>query len=139
MKKHIQEFFKIGLVACGGGPLILAIVYGILGAVGTVETVRVQTLVLGVLTSLLLAFIAGGISVVYRIEELPLMWASLIHACVLYLDYILIYLLNGWLKCEWLPLLVFTGIFLAGYILIWIFIYLSIRRNIRKLNEKMRA
>ena len=38
MKKHIVQFLKRGLMAAAGGPVVLAIVYGILGAVGVIET-----------------------------------------------------------------------------------------------------
>ena len=99
MKKTnlVKEFFKIGLMAGGGGPIILAIIYAILQACGTVEVLTVSEVILAIFTSFLLAFVAGGVSVVYRIEKLPLMWASLIHVSVLYLDYLIIYLVNGWL------------------------------------------
>ena len=139
MKKTnlIAEFFKIGLMAGGGGPIILAIVYGILQACGTVEILTVSEVILAIFTSFLLAFVAGGVSVVYRIEKLPLMWASLIHVSVLYLDYLIIYLVNGWLPVS--LVLPFTGIFLAGYFLVWCCIYFGIRRNIRRMNRKLNA
>ena len=38
MNKFWKEFFFRGLICAGGGPLVLAIIYGILGATGTVET-----------------------------------------------------------------------------------------------------
>ncbi len=139
MKQYLKDFCKIGLMVCGGGPLIMAIVYGVLGAQGVIDTLSVHEVVLGMMTSLLLAFIAGGVSVVYRIEKLPLLWAAFLHALVLYLDYILIYLLNGWLKWEAGPLLLFTAIFLVGYGVIWCFIYLAIRRNIRRINAQMQG
>lgn len=137
MKKYLKDFCKIGLMTCGGGPLIMAIVYAVLGAQGVIDTLGVQEVVRGIVTSLVLAFIAGGVSVVYHMEKLPLLWASFLHALVLYVDYIGIYLLNGWLKCEVRPLLLFTSIFLVGYAIIWCFIYLSIRRNIRRINAQM--
>ncbi len=139
MKQYGKDFIKIGLMTSGGGPLVLAIIYIGLEAAGIIDTLTVREVVLGICSSLLLAFIAGGIQVVYRIERLPLMWATLIHAFVLYLDYILIYLANGWIVCEAKTLLIFTGIFLAGYILIWTLVYVSIRRKVKMLNTKIRA
>ena len=35
--------------------------------------------VIGIITSFVLAFVAGGIQTVYQIEKLPLVWAILIH------------------------------------------------------------
>ena len=140
MKKEtnlLKEFFKIGLMAGGGGPIILAGIYAVLLACGTIEVLTVSEVILAIFTSFLLAFVAGGISVVYRIEKLPLMWASLIHVSVLYLDYLIIYLVNGWLPVS--SILPFTGIFLACYFVVWCFIYFGIRRNIQKMNRKLHS
>ncbi len=139
MKKTnlIKEFFKIGFMSSGGGPLILAIVFLCLNAAGTVETVSVSELVLGILTSLLLAFIAGGISVIWRMEKLPLMWASFLHASILFADYLVIYLINGWLPFQALPILTFIGIFIAGYFLIWCCVYFGIQMSVKKMNARL--
>ena len=92
--KHIKDFVMRGLMASVGGPVILALVYRSLPA----QTLRVQEVCLGILTSALMAFIAGGISVLYDLEKLPLLAATFLHAVVLFADYILIYLLNGWIN-----------------------------------------
>ena len=82
--------------------------------------------------------IAAGVNVVYQIEKLPLMWAIFIHAIVLYFDYLLIYLVNGWMKSDWKIILLFTICFLGGFMLIWSLIYfLTIRPSIHKLNRKL--
>ena len=139
MKKTnlVKDFFKIGAMAAGGGPLIMAIVYSCLHAAGVVQMVSVSEMTLGVISSLVLAFIAGGISVIWRIEKLPLMWASFLHASILFLDYILIYLINGWMPFEILPIAIFTGCFVAGYFLIWCCVYYGIRMSVKKMNTKL--
>lgn len=63
---------------------------------------------MGIVTVTLLAFIAAGIGVVYQIERLPLLSATAIHAGALYLDYLLIYLLNNWIPRDWAFIGVFT-------------------------------
>ena len=98
MKKNISEFFRRGLVACGFGPMILAIVYLILQKQADVNTLSVNQVCLGIFSLSALAFIAGGMNVVYQIEQLPLMLAILIHDAVLYISYLITYLVNGWLK-----------------------------------------
>lgn len=138
MKQYILDFCKRGLVAAAGGPLILAIVYGILGACGAIDTLTPGEVCKGILTVTLLAFIAAGISVVYTIERLPLFTAIGIHGVVLYADYILIYLLNGWLKRQLVPIFIFTGIFIAGYALIWLVIYRSTKISTDDLNRKLK-
>ena len=138
MKKHVIDFMHRGLVASVGGPIILAIIYLCIQGRGPAMTLTVNEVVLAILTSALMAFIAAGVSVVYQIEKLPLMWASFIQAIVLYFDYLLIYLLNGWLKCDSKVIFIFTIIFIAGYAVIWTMIYfLSIRPSIKKMNRKL--
>ena len=115
----------------------MVIVYSCLRAAGVVQMVSVSEMTLGVISSLLLAFIAGGISEIWRIERLPLMWASFLHASILFLDYILIYLINGWMPLAVLPIAIFTGIFVAVYFLIWCCVYYGIRMSVRKMNTKL--
>jgi len=137
MKKHLTDFFHRGLLAAGFGPVVLAIIYGILGATGVVDTLSVSEVSTGFLTVTLMAFIAGGINVVYAIEQLPLMWAILLHAGVLYLDYLMIYLLNSWIPRNLTALGLFSGIFVAGFALVWLCIYLSIRSKTNRINKKL--
>ena len=137
MKKHILEFLKRGTLAAAGGPVILAIIYGILGKTGAVEFLTPIEVCKGIISITLLAFVAAGLTMIYNIERLPLINAILIHAVALYADYILIYLLNGWLKNQLVPILIFTAIFFAGFALIWVCIYLFTRNDTKFINQKM--
>ncbi len=137
MKKYIVEFLKRGLTFSVGGPVVLAIVYGILGATGTAVSLTPREVCLGILTVSLMAFVAAGITVVYTAEKLPLFWAALLHGIVLYADYILIYLLNGWLQSGMTPVLIFSAIFVAGYALVWVIIYFTTRQSTRMLNQRI--
>ena len=139
MKKYAAEFVKRGLMAAWGGPVIMAIIYAILGANGTIETLTVQEVCLAVISSTVMAFIAAGISMVYQVEHLPLPMAALIQAGVLYLDYLLVYLMNGWLKSQLGPILVFTVVFVVGFAAIWLVIYQVIKRQIKQVNSKLNA
>ncbi len=135
MKKFWKDFLIRGLVACGFGPVILAIIYGCLGASGVVETLTPGEVCKGILTIALMAFVAGGVTAVYQVEELPLFPAVLIHGIVLYLDYLMMYLANGWIADGVKPLVIFTGVFVAGYALTWAIIYAIIRKDAKKLND----
>ena len=139
MKKHVVELIRRGMMAAWGGPVILAIIYACLGSNGVVETLKVKEVCMGILSSAVMAFIAAGIPVVYQVEQLPLPLAILIHGGVLYLDYLLVYLMNGWLKSQLVPIAVFTVIFVAGFALIWLIIYLTTKKQISQLNSKMQA
>ena len=137
MKQYILEFLKRGAIAMGGGPIVLAIVYFCSWKSGVIFSLNADEVVKGILSISLMAFIAGGISMIYQIEELPLMYAILIHGIVLYTDYLMIYLLNHWIADSPLPLLFFTAIFIVGYALIWVVIYLCIRAKTQRLNQKL--
>ena len=135
MKKNILEFFRRGFVACGFGPVVLAVLYLILQHKAEIEVLTVNQVCLGIFSLSALAFIAGGMNVIYQIERLPLMVAILIHGGVLYISYLVTYLLNDWLEWGAIPILVFSGIFIFGYLMIWAIIYCIIRKRTERLNE----
>ena len=135
MKKFIPEFIRRGLSAAAGGPVVLAIIYGILGATGTVDSLTPGEVCSGILSVTLMAFIAAGITAVYRMEQLPTASAIAIHGGVLYLDYLIMYLLNSWIPKD--GVWIFTAIFVAGYALIWLCIYGFIKAKTDRLNQKM--
>lgn len=137
MKKYVVEFLKRGMSFCFGGPLVLAIVYGILGLVGAVESFTVGEVVTGIFSSTLLAFIAAGVTVIYTIDKLSPFSAALIHGVVLYLDYILLYLFNGWLQSSLKPIMIFTICFVVGYLIIWAIVFVVTRKCTKKLNESL--
>ena len=138
MKKVVYAFFRRGLVACGLGPIVLAIFYLIMQQKGLIQHLTVNQVCLGIFSLSGLAFIAGGMNVVYQIERLPLMVAILIHGGVLYVSYLLTYLVNGWLEWYAAPILVFTGIFALGYLAIWAIIYSIIKRRTEQVNQVLK-
>lgn len=138
MKDIVSDFIRRGLVACGLGPIILAVLYLILQHQGAINTLTVNQVCVGIISLSALAFIAGGMNVVYLIEHLPLMMAITIHGGVLYISYLVTYLLNDWLEWGTAPILVFTGIFLVGYLAIWAVIYAIIKRNTDQVNEQLK-
>lgn len=138
MKKVALGFLRRGVMSCGVGPIILAVLYLILHHNGVVENVSVKEFCVGIFSLSALAFIAGGMNALYQLERLPLMAAILIHGSVLYVSYLVTYLVNGWLEWGRLPVLVFTGIFVVGYLVIWVVIYFVIKRKTKNLNEMLK-
>ena len=138
MKKIILEFLRRGLAVCGLGPLVLAMLYLFLEKQGVIETLTVEQVSLGILSLTALAFVAGGMNVVYQIERLPLMAAIFLHGGVLYGSYLLTYLVNGWLEWGVTPILAFSGIFGLGYLVIWMVIYTVTRRRTARINEMLK-
>ena len=138
MKKFVLEFVRRGLIATGLGPIVLAIVYLILKQSAAIDTLTVNQVCIGIFSLSALAFIAGGMNAIYQVERMPLMTAILIHGGTLYIGYLGTYLLNDWLDFGVIPIIVFTAIFVVGYIVIWAIIYSIIRRNTAKLNEMLK-
>lgn len=138
MKKFLKEFLLRGLICAGAGPMVLAIIYGILGATGVADSLSPKEVCLGILTITILAFIAAGMTAIYKQEQLPLPMMILIHGGALYIAYILTYLINGWLQSALIPILIFTGIFIAGYALIWLIIYFVEKAKTEKLNKLLK-
>ena len=114
------------------------IVYLILQQAVDVQTLTVNEVCIGIFSLTLLAFVAGGMNAIYQIERLPLMVAILIHGCILYISYLGVYLINDWIDLGIIPIIVFSVIFVIGYIVIWAIIYSIIRRNIVQVNEMLK-
>jgi len=139
MKKFLKEFLLRGLICAAGGPLVLAIIYGILGATGAVDALSPIEVCRGILTITLLAFIAAGMTAIYQLEQLPLPTMILLHGGGLYIAYLLTYLINCWLLNHLMPILIFTGIFIVGYAVIWLVIYCIEKAKTNKLNKLLSA
>ena len=139
MKKFLSDFFLRGLVAGSFGPPVLAIIYWILGATSEITALSPHEVATGILTITLLALVVGGMTAIYRQEQLPLLCAILIHGGVLYADYLLMYILNSWIPRNWQAIGIFTAIFATGYALIWAVIYLTIRAKTERINKKLKA
>ena len=135
MKRFVLDFLRRGAIASGIGPIVWAIIYMILQQVAEVETLTVNQVCIGIVSLTALAFLAGGMNALYQIERLPLLMAILIHGSVLYVSYLGTYLINDWLDFGIIPIIVFSAIFVVGYIVIWAIIYSIIKRNTAKLND----
>ena len=135
IKKYYKDFLLRGMIAMGFGPIVLSIIYGSLGLSGVVDTISVSEMCVGIVSITVLAFVAGAITVLYQIEEIPLVWAILAHEIVLYSAYAVAYVLNGWLEPGIVPFVVFTAIFVLGYVVIWGIIYLVTKKHTDKISE----
>ena len=139
LKKYFKDFLLRGLVSMGFGPFVLSVVYGILGLCGVVDKLAVYEVVLGYLSITVLAFLCGGMTVVYQIEEIGLSKAITLHGIALYIAYAVVYLSNNWLKDGIIPFVIFTIIFVVGYALVWLVIYLITKRGTDSINKKIRT
>jgi len=121
----------------GFGPIILGIIFYVLSCTLPEFDLTGEQVLMGIVSTYLLAFIQAGASVFNQIEHWPLPKSLLCHFGTLYAAYSLCYLLNSWIPFEPLVLVVFTAIFVVGYFLIWGIVYLCVRAASRKLNQKI--
>jgi len=133
---YIWEFCKRGMMFAWGGPAITAIVWFIIWKSTDDMMLTVPQVVLGVLSTTVLAFVAAGVSIVHQMESLPKSIAALIQGSVLLAVYLAVYLMNGWIPVNmiWIFIVCFITVFVA----IWGIIYLSIRAKVNKLNKAMK-
>lgn len=135
MKKFLKQFCRRGMMYAWGGPVISAVVWLCLEAAGVESVLPVRRVVVAILSTTFMAFIASGISVVYQMENLPKPVAALIQAAVLYVNYLGIYLLNGWVPAGEIGR--FTIIFVIIFAVIWFLTYLPIRIKVNKMNRML--
>lgn len=134
MKAFFKEFLKRGFISAWGGPFVLAIIYFIVGKAENIQNIPINEVSLGIISITIMAFMAGGITAIYQNDVLPLVSSIMIHAAVLYLDYLIMYLLNDWLPRGKIG--VFTAIFIAGFAFVWFIIYLFTKNKTDEINKR---
>ena len=137
MKCFIKEFLKRGLISFGFGPIIVAIVYLCLSLAGIEDSLTLAEVAKQILLVSVMAFLAAGATAIYQIERLALPFAVFIHGLALYVDYIAVYLMNGWIEKSFIPIIVFTAIFIVGFVIIWIIAYFVNKVAAKRLNESL--
>ena len=135
MKSFFKEFLKRGFISAWGGPFVLAIIYYCVGRFEGIENIPLNEVSIGIISITIMAFIAGGITAIYQNEKLPVVFSALIHAAALYIDYLIMYLLNDWIPKNGEAIGIFSAIFVLCYALIWLFIYLFSKSKTEKLNR----
>lgn len=134
-KNYIWEFCKRGMMFAWGGPAITAIVWYTIWRSGAEISLSVPEAVLGIFSTTILAFVAAGVTIVHQMEALPKGIAALIQGSVLFVDYLAVYLINGWIPAD--RIWIFAVIFVAIFVLIWGIVYLSVRAKVNKMNKLM--
>lgn len=137
MNKNIKNFLLRGFMFSGLGPIVSGIVYLILYSLNIVELITPVEMFLSILSTYILTFVVAGASIFYQIEHWSIMKSTILHGIILYGSYICCYLMNGWIDGNLKSILIFSGIFLIGYIFIWMSIYFPIRATSKKLNAKL--
>ena len=135
MKKYIREFMFRGLIFGGFGPIVLAIIYFIISIFDSTITFTGREILLGTISVYLLAFVHAGVSVFNQIEEWGINKATGVHFAVLYVAYSFCYLVNTWIPFDAKVFLIFTGIFILVYAVVWTIVFLCVRKSGKQINN----
>lgn len=138
MNRYLKEFFHRGLLFGGFGPIVMGVIYAILESTLPEFTLNGVQLLIAIVSVYLLAFLQAGASVFHQIETWSLPKATLCHFAVLFFAYAGCYLLNNWIPFDSKILLIFTGIFVGGYLVIWLVVFISVKMVSKRLNQKLR-
>lgn len=138
MNKYVKEYIHRGLIFGGFGPIILGIIYFILSK--TVDGFMLSGLevMIGIISTYLLAFVHAGASIFNQIEHWGISKSLLCHLSILYVAYSLCYVINTWIPFEPKVLLVFTIVFLTIYFVVWGIVYLSVKNISKNCNAKLK-
>lgn len=137
MNKYVKEFFHRGLVFGGFGPIVVSIILLIINAAGEAVTLTAKDYFTSTVSIYLLAFVHAGASVFNQIEHWSLPKSVFFHFSSLYIVYSLCYIINSWIPFEPKVLLIFTAVFVAGYIAVWLTVMVILKITTKEMNSRL--
>ncbi|MBR7111041.1 MAG: DUF3021 domain-containing protein [Clostridia bacterium] len=137
MNKYLKDFLLRGLAFSGFGPIILGVVLACIDLSGVEIALSGSQVLLGVISTYLLAFVQAGASVFNQIEHWSLAKSTGLHFLSLYVVYVLCYVVNNWIPFEWGVIGIFTAIFAVGYFVVWFTVYMIVKSTSKKLNQSI--
>ena len=138
MNKYIKEFLHRGLVFSGFGPIIFGIIIFIVSKTTDSSVLDAGEMLIGIISTYLLAFVHAGASVFNQIEHWSTGKSLLCHLSTLYVAYSLCYVANTWIPFEPKVLLIFTLIFMVIYFVVWGIVYFTIKATSKNFNAKLK-
>ena len=137
MNKNLKEFLHRGLIFGGFGPIVLGIIFFILSKTIDDFSLDGSEVLLGIISTYLLAFVQAGVSVFNQIEHWSVPKSLLCHFGSLYAVYVFFYVVNSWIPFEWGVIGIFTAIFVVTYFIIWFTVYFIVKSTKKKLNSAL--
>ena len=137
MNKYVKEFLHRGLVFGGFGPIVVSIILLAINAAGEAVTLTAKDYFTSTVSIYLLAFVHAGASVFNQIEHWSLPKSVFFHFSSLYIVYSLCYMINSWIPFEPKVLLIFTAVFVAGYIAVWLTVMVILKITTKKMNRRL--
>ena len=135
MNRYLKEFLHRGMLFSGFGPIVLGIIYFILSKTVDDFSLSGFEILLGIVSTYILAFIQAGATVFNQIEHWSVPKSLLCHFGSLYVAYVICYISNSWIPFEWGVVGLFTVIFAVLYFVIWFTVYFVTKATGKKLNS----
>jgi len=82
--------------------------------------------------------VAMGSAVIYDVEKWSIARATVTHFMLVFALYFLVAISMKWFRLDDPLFWIIVGCMAVGYVLIWLFQYLSYRRKIREMNENLK-
>ena len=136
-KSYVKEYFLRGFMFAGLGPIVAGIVHLILEMNNTKIELNGYQVFSAIVTTYIIAFVHAGSSVFSRIESWSIVKQMLFQFVSIYLVYTIGYLINSWIPLKLEVILIYTGCFVLGFLLIWLIVYLITKSTAGKMNEKL--
>lgn len=136
--RKIKDFCFRGLISMGFGPIVYGLVMFILYLCGVDTLSNGLVIFKGIISTSIMAFLIAGVSIIWTKESIHLGLKIGIHCLILYISYLVVYLLNDWVSKDFKTIGVFTIVFVLGYALIWLFIYITEKQKAKRLNSQIR-
>ncbi len=121
----------------GFGPIILGIIFFVLSKTLNDFSVSGEQILLGIISTYVLAFVQAGASVFNQIDHWSLPKSLFCHFGMLYAVYVICYILNSWIPFEWGVIGIFTAIFVVTYFIVWFAVYFIVKATGKKLNATL--
>ena len=138
MNKYVKKFLHRGLIFGGFGPIIAGIVFFAISMSIPDFAVSGGQMLAAVISTYLLAFVQAGASVFNQIEGWSPARSLSVHMPTIYAAYVLCYLVNFWIPFEWGVIFIFTAVFAASYIVIWLTVFFCVSASSKRLNSKLK-
>ena len=138
MNKYVKEFLHRGLMFSGFGPIIFGIIVFIVSKTTDNLVLNAGEVLVGIVSTYLLAFVHAGFSVFNQIEHWGIGKSLLCHLSTLYVAYSICYVINTWIPFEPKMLLLFTAIFMVIYFVVWGIVYVSVKATSKNFNAKLK-
>ena len=139
MNKYVKEYLLRGLIFSGFGPIIAGIIYLILEIQGTKIELSGLEIFSAILTTYICAFVHAGSSVFPQIEHFSKIKAMFFQFISIYSVYTIGYLINSWIPLNPVIILIYTGAFVATFLVTWLVVFLMTRKLASDMNDKLKS